>query len=61
MTTTKREQAIHVILHVILCVIFVVGFLAVVLGIRLLLAGGEWSCILSPDPGLCSAVKELKR
>jgi hypothetical protein len=57
MTTTKREQTIRIILN---CV-FIIVFLAIALGVRLLLAGGEWSCILSPDPAVCAAVKELGR
>lgn len=54
-------QKRHDWLICVVAVLFFVVAVAGVLGIRLLITGGDWRCVFSEDPALCATVGEVGR
>jgi hypothetical protein len=40
---------------------FILAILAIAIGVRYWMSGGDWSCAIAADPALCHAVKEMRR
>ena len=60
MKNRKRSRAESAV-YAVLTAAFWLLVLAVVLGVRLLIVGGEWGCVLADDPQLCMAVQGVNR
>lgn len=58
--TRRSDRSITMLTYVVAVLISVI-IAAIVLGIRLLIAGGDWGCAFSADPALCISVKGLGR
>ncbi len=58
--TRRSDRSITVLTYVVAVLIFI-AIAAIALGIRLLVAGGDWGCVFSADPALCVSVKGLGR
>lgn len=58
---TRNHNRTDKTLGALAAVVLFLVFLAVVVGIRLLQAGGDWPCAFSQDPPLCVAVKGVDR
>lgn len=56
----RSDRSTTVLAYIVTILVFVI-IAAIALGIRLLIAGGDWGCAFSADPALCVSVKGLGR
>ena len=56
----EREDRRSKIWWGILTGIVIAAIIAGILGIKLLIAGGDWRCTFAEDPALCATVGQLR-